>query len=92
MGVAQCAEGGRVIGPKKLDALSALVTKNHTDGHAFADRVLIRQGYAEKEADVTLERVIDGRLAECGVSARTGWLEERGVAELEAAIQRDLLA
>ena len=71
------------IGPHKLDALRAIDNFQRTG--EFADAWLIRHGYPEKQADSLLERIMDGRLAECGVSNRTGWLEPEGRRLLEAA-------
>jgi hypothetical protein len=67
----------RVLGQKKLDALLALYWFREEDD-GFADAWLERRGYHPKVAQVSIDRVVDGVLAECGVSTRTGWVTDEG--------------
>jgi hypothetical protein len=49
-----------------------------TTSSRFADDVLIDRGYPPKQADRVLEDAADEGLIEYGVSARTGWLTDKG--------------
>jgi hypothetical protein len=49
-----------------------------TTSPRFADDVLIDRGYPPKQADRVLEDAADEGLIEYGVSARTGWLTDKG--------------
>ena len=52
-------------------------------GYWFADAILVRQGYPAKVAASIIDRLGRADLIEWGVSARTGWLTERGEAAVE---------
>jgi hypothetical protein len=50
----------------------------------MADEILERWGWHPKQANAILEKVIDRGYVECGVSARTGWLTDKGKALLRS--------
>jgi len=78
-----------MYGPKIRDGLRAYREQaehryedDQPAGYWFADAVLMRMGYPEKVADSIIDRLGRVDLIEWGVSARTGWLTERGEAAL----------
>lgn len=63
----------------RLDVVRAVNLSQRLDLARFADAVLMDQGYPEKQADRVLEDAAVEGLIEYGVSARTGWLTDKGM-------------
>lgn len=66
----------------RLDVVRAVNTSQRLELARFADAVLMDMGYPEKQADRVLEDAAAEDLIEYGVSARTGWLTDKGLALL----------
>lgn len=66
----------------RLDVVRAVNLSQQLHLARFADAILMDQGYPEKQADRVLEDAAFEDLIEYGVSARTGWLTDKGRALL----------
>jgi hypothetical protein len=61
-----------------VEAVNDYDLRRWTPSCRFADQVLIDRGYPAKQADAVLEDAAAEDLIEYGVSARTGWLTDKG--------------
>lgn len=68
------------LGPKLQDGLRAYAER----GEMFADEWLIRRGYHPNVAASIIDRLDRKGFIEYGVSARSGWLTDRGREVLSA--------
>jgi hypothetical protein len=63
------------LGEKALDCLRVAAIEGEERWTAYAE---ICERYSEKAVDATYESLCKRGYMECGVSARTGWLTDKG--------------